>query len=71
MAETKNEVKTKSKKTGFFKGVRQEWNKIIWTSRHDLYKQTVAVVTISVILGIIISAVDGMSVRLIEQILKI
>ncbi len=71
MAETKAEAKKKTKKPGFFKGVRQEWNKIIWTPGRDLAKQTTLVVVISVMMGIIISVVDSGALRLIEKILNI
>ncbi len=70
MAETKAEVK-KTKKPSFFKGVRQEWNKIIWTSREDLVKQTSLVVVISIVMGIMITVVDSAALRLIEMILNI
>jgi preprotein translocase subunit SecE len=70
MAETK-EVKTKAKKTSFWKGIRQEWDKIIWTPTKDLGKQTALVVVISILMGIIITVADSASLRLIEQILGI
>ncbi len=68
MAEAKTDIK-KTKKTSFFKGVKQEWRKIIWTPKHDLVKQTSLVVVISVMMGIIISVVDSGVLRLIEMIL--
>ncbi len=48
----------KAPKKSFFKGVKSEFSKIIWPSRDSLVKETVAVVVISVILGVIISIVD-------------
>ena len=45
-------------KTPFFKGVKAEFKKIIWPNKNTLAKQTVAVVSVSVVLGIIISVVD-------------
>ena len=45
-------------KTPFFKGVKAELKKIVWPNKKTLTKQTVAVVSVSVILGIIISVVD-------------
>ncbi len=70
MAEKKAEAK-KTRKTGFFKGVRQEWQKIIWTPGKDLVKQTTLVVVISVLMGIVISVVDSGAFRLVEMILNI
>lgn len=54
MAETKD---TKAK-TPFFTGLKAEFKKIIWPTKDDLTKQTVAVVVISVILGVIITLLD-------------
>ena len=45
-------------KTSFFKGVKAEFKKIFWPDKNTLAKQTVAVVSVSVILGVIISIVD-------------
>ena len=45
-------------KQSFFKGVKTEFKKITWPSANTLAKETVAVVVISVILGLIIALVD-------------
>jgi preprotein translocase subunit SecE len=71
MAEAKAEVKTKEKKPGFFKGVRLEWNKIIWTQKEDLARQTALVVFVSVVMGAVIAVVDSGALRLIDLILNI
>lgn len=42
----------------WFKGLKAEYNKIIWESKESVTKQTVAVVIISVVLGVIIAIVD-------------
>ena len=42
----------------WFKGLKAEYNKIIWESKDDVTKETVAVVIITVILGVIIAIVD-------------
>ena len=42
----------------WWKGLKAEYNKIIWDSKESVTKQTTAVVIISVILGIIIAIVD-------------
>ena len=48
----------KAPKTGFFKGVKAEFKKISWPGRAKLLKQTVAVVCVSVVLGLIITLLD-------------
>lgn len=50
--------KTKSQKKSWFKGLKAEFQKIIWPDRQTLTKQSIAVVTISVFLGILIAVVD-------------
>ncbi len=42
----------------FFEGVKSEYKKIIWPTREELFKETTAVVVISVILGFIIALLD-------------
>ena len=59
MADTNNgatDIANKSK--GWLKGLKAEFNKISWTSRDDVTKQTVAVVIVSVILGLLIAVID-------------
>ena len=55
MGENKKE---KAPKTSWFTGLKAEFNKIIWPDKKSLTRQTVAVVTVSVILGLIISVLD-------------
>jgi preprotein translocase, secE subunit len=45
-------------KPDFFKGVKAEYNKIIWPNKDDLIKQTIAVITVSLILGLLIVSMD-------------
>ena len=52
------ESKDKAQKTSFFKGLKAEFRKIIWPDKTTLAKQTAAVVSVSVILGIIITIID-------------
>ncbi len=55
MGENKTE---KAPKTSWFAGLKAEFNKIIWPDKKSLTRQTVAVVTASVILGLIIAVLD-------------
>ncbi|MBO4267143.1 MAG: preprotein translocase subunit SecE [Lachnospiraceae bacterium] len=59
MAENNNgtEVVTKKGKD-WFKGLKAEFHKISWTTKDDVTKQTVAVVVVSVILGLLIAVID-------------
>ena len=50
----------KTKKKSWFKGLKAEFKKIIWPDKKTLVKQTVAVITCSVILGAIIAVVDAL-----------
>ena len=47
-----------TQKTPFFKGLKAEFKKIFWPDKNTLAKQTVAVVSVSVVLGVIISVID-------------
>ena len=42
----------------FFKGVKAEFKKISWPDKNKLFKHSVAVVCISVVLGLLISVLD-------------
>lgn len=58
MADNTLEKKNKSGSPDFFKGVSTEFKKISWPNRQTLTKQTVAVVAVSVALGVIIALLD-------------
>ena len=59
MAEKKKGAETFTDKVkGWFNGLKSEFAKINWTTREDVTKQTIAVVVVSVILGIIIAVLD-------------
>ena len=51
-------VKTKKQKKSWFKGLQAEFSKIIWPDQKSLTKETIAVLVVSVLLGVIISVVD-------------
>jgi len=46
------------KAPGFFKGVRAEFKKIVWPDRQATVKQSIAVVIISLVVGVIIAILD-------------
>ena len=53
-------VKEKKQKKSWFKGLKAEFNKIVWPDKNTLAKQTTAVVAVSVVLGALISVVDAL-----------
>lgn len=48
----------KAQKKSWFKGLQAEFKKVIWPDKNALVKQTTAVVTVSVLLGVVISVID-------------
>lgn len=48
----------KKERPSFFKGTKSEFKKIIWPDRQATLKQSVAVVAISVVVGVIIAILD-------------
>ncbi|MBQ8592527.1 MAG: preprotein translocase subunit SecE [Lachnospiraceae bacterium] len=42
----------------FFKGVKSELKKISWPDKNSLFKQSIAVVAISVVVGLLITLMD-------------
>ena len=50
----------KAPKTSWFHGLKQEFRKISWTDRKSVVKQTIAVVSVSVVVGLIIAVLDWM-----------
>ena len=56
---TNNEKAPKAKSmNSFFKGVKTEFKKISWPDKNQMLKQSVAVVSISVVTGMIIAVLD-------------
>ena len=58
MAEEKKQ-ETTVRKTGFFKGVKAEFKKIIWPSKATVARETGAVVFFGVLLGVMIAVIDA------------
>lgn len=48
----------KAPKQSWFSGLKQEFNKITWTSRESIIKQTIAVIAVSVVTGLVIACLD-------------
>lgn len=65
-----NAKKEQVKGKNWFQGMSAEFKKIVWPTKKDIAKNTVAVVITSVILGLIISGIDilaGMGVQLLGK----
>lgn len=52
---TKNE---QAGKKSFVKGMKDEYNKIVWASKETVTKQTIAVLVSTVALGLVITVID-------------
>ncbi|WP_455715148.1 preprotein translocase subunit SecE [Anaerosporobacter sp.] len=70
MGDTANNTENAPKKS-FFSGVKSEFKKIIWPDKQTLAKQSAAVVTMSVVVGVVIAIVDVVIQYGIDKILKI
>ena len=53
-----NEKVEKTPKTSWFTGLQAEFQKIIWPDRQSIKRQTIAVVAVSVVTGLIIALLD-------------
>ncbi len=53
-----SEKTEKAQKPSFFAGVKSEMKKISWPDKQSLFKQSVAVVCISVVVGAVITILD-------------
>lgn len=60
MGETVNT--DKAPKKSYWKGLQAEYKKIIWPDKDTVIKQTGAVVAVSVVLGLMIAAIDTLIV---------
>lgn len=51
----------KAPKLSFFSGVKTEFKKISWPDRQSMFRQAIAVVGISVVVGVIIAVIDALA----------
>ena len=65
-----NKANADKNRKSFFQGVKAEFNKIIWTDRNTLVKQTGVVVAVTVLLSVIISIMDAGILQAINLIIK-
>ncbi len=57
MAETKTTESTPKKKS-FFKGLKAEFGRIIWPEKDAIWKESAAVIVVSVVLALVIAGMD-------------
>ena len=67
MAEVK---KTDVKKKSWFKGLKSEFKKVIWTDRDTLIKQTIAVICVTALVGLLILVIDEAGMSLVDLITR-
>ena len=48
----------KATKTSWFTGIKAEFRKIIWPDQKSVVRQTIAVIAVSVVTGLIIALLD-------------
>ena len=58
MGEMTNTTTEKAPKKSWFKGIKSEFKKIIWPDKEYLGKQAVAVISVTIVLGIVIYVLD-------------
>ncbi|NLC18247.1 MAG: preprotein translocase subunit SecE [Clostridiales bacterium] len=58
MGETANNTTEKAPRRSWFKGIKAEFQKIIWPDKDSLIKQTIAVISVTIALGLIIMVLD-------------
>lgn len=57
-AAKKDAHKKDAKKDSFWKGIKTEFNKISWPDKTETVKESVAVLCVSVVLGLVITLLD-------------
>lgn len=57
MSEVTNTTE-KAPKKSWFKGLKAEFKKIVWPDKESLTKQSVAVIIVTVLLGVVIYVMD-------------
>ena len=64
------EKKQKAPKKNWTKGLQAEFKKIVWPDKQTLVKQTVAVVSITAVLGVFIAVIDSGILQQLNLIIK-
>ena len=70
MGEITNSTAETAPKRSWFKGLKSEFNKIVWPDKESLAKQSVAVIGVTIVLGAIIFILDNIIDFGIAQIIR-
>lgn len=54
----KKDAEKPAKISGWFRGLKAEFNKITWPNKDSLVKESVAVILIAIVIGCVIAVVD-------------
>ena len=54
-----SETAAKKEKKSFFKNLKIEFKKIVWPTKESAVRQTVLIVIVTIILGILVRLLDG------------
>ncbi|HIV26177.1 MAG TPA: preprotein translocase subunit SecE [Candidatus Scatomonas pullistercoris] len=65
----KKDKKERKEKKSWFKGLKTEFKKIMWTDKKTLGKQAIAVIVVSVLFCVLITLVDSVALAAIEFII--
>ena len=60
----------KAPKKNRWKGLQAEFKKVIWPDKQTLVKQTVAVVSITAVVGVLIAVIDSGILQLLNLLIK-
>jgi len=60
---------TQKTKKSWFKGLKAEFKKVVWPDRPSIIKRTAVVIVVAVLLGVLITMVDGVIQRVLDFIL--
>ena len=66
----KKKSEDKPQKKSWFQGIQSEFEKIVWTDRNELIKQTIVVVCVSIVLCVLISVMDSFILEGINLLMK-
>ena len=64
------EKKQIAPKKNRWKGLQAEFKKVIWPDKQTLVKQTVAVVSITAVVGVLIAVIDSGILQLLNLLIK-
>jgi preprotein translocase subunit SecE len=70
MGEVTNSTAEKAPKRSWFKGLKSEFKKIVWLDKETLARQSVAVIGVTIALGVIIFLLDNVIDFGIAQIIR-